>query len=161
MSFKSSFGAVEDTGGSWLGFGTLILIWIWSLVFYTPLFQILSILIFKMQRASMSFNSSFCFLNDDGGSQPGFGILILIRIWSLVSDIFMIWILALHLDFEGAKTSRPCNYSPGALDDAGGSWLGFGILILIWIWSLVFDTHMFQILALYLDFEGAKFIHVL
>ena len=30
-----------------------------------------------------------------------------------------------------------------------------------WIWSLVFDTPMFQILALYLDFEGAKNIHVL
>ena len=30
MSFKSSFGALEDAGGSWLGFGILILIWIWS-----------------------------------------------------------------------------------------------------------------------------------
>ena len=49
----------------------------------------------------------------------------------------------------------------GALEDDGGSCLEFGILILIWIWSLVFDTPMFQILALYLDFEGAKNIHVL
>ena len=49
----------------------------------------------------------------------------------------------------------------GALEDAGGSWQWFGILILIWIWSLVFDTPMIQILALYLDFEGAKNIHVL
>ena len=47
------------------------------------------------------------------------------------------------------------------LEDAGGSWLGFGILILIWIWSLAFDTPMIRILALYLDFEGAKNIHVL
>ena len=38
---------------------------------------------------------------------------------------------------------------------------GFGILILIWIWSLVFGTLIYQILALYLDFEGAKNIHVL
>merc|ERR1711954_89520 len=37
--------------------------------------------------------------------------------------------------------------------------LGFGILILIWIWSLVFDTTMIQILALYLDFKYAKSIH--
>ena len=32
MSFKSSFGALEDAGGSWLGFGILIFIWIWSWV---------------------------------------------------------------------------------------------------------------------------------
>ena len=37
--------------------------------------------------------------------------------------------------------------------------MGFGILI--WIWSLIFDTTIIQILALYLDFEGAKNIHVL
>ena len=43
---------------------------------------------------------------------------------------------------------------------AGGSGLGFGILILIQIWSLVFDTPIFQILALYVDFECAKNIHV-
>ena len=35
MSFKSSFKALEDAGGSWMGFGILILIWILSLVFYT------------------------------------------------------------------------------------------------------------------------------
>ena len=49
----------------------------------------------------------------------------------------------------------------GALEDTGGSLLGIGILILIRIWSLVFDTTMIQILALYLNFEGAKNIHVL
>ena len=38
---------------------------------------------------------------------------------------------------------------------------GFCIVILIWIWSLVFCTHIFCILALYIDFEGAKNIHVL
>ena len=48
-----------------------------------------------------------------------------------------------------------------ALEDILGYWLGFGILILILILSLVFDTLMIQILALYLDFEGAKNIHVL
>ena len=30
MSFKSSFGALQDAGGSWLGFHILILIWIGS-----------------------------------------------------------------------------------------------------------------------------------
>ena len=51
--------------------------------------------------------------------------------------------------------------SCGALEDAGGSLLRFGILILIWIWSLVFDIPKIPILALYLDFEGVKNIHVL
>ena len=35
------------------------------------------------------------------------------------------------------------------------------MLILILILLLVFDTPMIRILALYLDFEGAKNIHVL
>ena len=48
-----------------------------------------------------------------------------------------------------------------ALEEAGGFWLGFGIVKFIWIWSLVLDTPMIQNLALYLDFEGAKNIHVL
>ena len=47
-----------------------------------------------------------------------------------------------------------------ALEDTGGSSLGFGILILLWIWSLVFDTTMIRILALYVDFEDTKNIHV-
>ena len=34
-------------------------------------------------------------------------------------------------------------------------------MILICIWSLVFGTPIFLIMALYLDFEGAKNIHVL
>ena len=51
MSFKSGFGALVGAGGSWLGFGILILIWIWSLVFDTPIFQILvSILILKSKE---------------------------------------------------------------------------------------------------------------
>ena len=29
LSFKSSFGALEDAGATWLEFGILILIWIW------------------------------------------------------------------------------------------------------------------------------------
>ena len=49
----------------------------------------------------------------------------------------------------------------GALEDAEGSWLGFGIMILIWIWSLVFYATMIKILACYVDFEGAKYSHVL
>merc|ERR1711954_114252 len=54
-----------------------------------------------------------------------------------------------------------CKFSFGALEDAGGSGLGFCILIFIWIWTLVFDTATIQILALYLDFEQTKNIHAL
>ena len=39
--------------------------------------------------------------------------------------------------------------------------LGVSDLILIWIWSLVFDIPIIQILALYIDFEGEKIIYVL
>ena len=39
--------------------------------------------------------------------------------------------------------------------------LGFGILILGWIRSLVFHMTMLRILALYFDFEGSKNINVL
>merc|ERR1711954_334453 len=58
------------------------------------------------------------------------------------------------------RTSLSLKFSFGALDDTEGSRLRFGIFILIWIWSLVFGSPTFQILALYLDFEGAKNIHV-
>ena len=44
----------------------------------------------------------------------------------------------------------------GALEDVGGSCLGFDILISIWIWLLVFDTPMFQIFTPYLDCEGKE-----
>ena len=42
MSFKSWFGALLGAGGSWLEFDLLIWIWIWSLVFDTPVFLILN-----------------------------------------------------------------------------------------------------------------------
>ena len=48
----------------------------------------------------------------------------------------------------------------GALKDTVCPWLGFGILILISILTLVFAIPMFWTLALRLDFEGAKNIQV-
>ena len=79
--------------------------------------------------------------------------------WSLIHPWSKFWLSILILKMQ--RTSMSFKSSFGALEDAGGSWLGFGILILIWIWSLVFDTPMIQILALYLDFKGAKNIQVL
>ena len=61
----------------------------------------------------------------------------------------MIQILALYHYLKVQRTYMSFKSSFGALEDAGGSWLGFGILILFWIWLLVFDTTMIQILALY------------
>ena len=147
---------IEWCFGSWSWFGYVH----WS--FTHPWSEYwLSILILKVQRTSMSFKSSFKALEDAEGSWMGFGILILIWIWSLAFDIPMLGILALYLVLKVQRTYMSFKSSFGALEEAGGSWLGFGILILIWIWSLVFDTLIFQILALYLDFEGAKNIHVL
>ena len=73
----------------------------------------------------------------------------------------MIQILALFLDFEGAKNINVLEVLIWALEYDEDSRLGSTIWNLIWIFSLVFDTRMFQILSLCLDFEGAKNINVL
>ena len=44
MSFESPFGAFEDALSSWLGFGMLILVWIWSMFFDISIFVSLAIL---------------------------------------------------------------------------------------------------------------------
>ena len=79
--------------------------------------------------------------------------------WSLIHHCSKIWLSVLILNLQ--RTSMSVKSWFGALEDVGGFWLGFGILILIWIWSVVFDTTMIQFLALYLDFEFAKNIHVI
>ena len=79
----------------------------------------------------------------------GFAILKLIWIWSPVFDTPMFQILALYLDFEGAKN---INVLQVIIYGFGGCILGFGILIMIWIWSLVFDTTIIQILVLLIYF---------
>ena len=76
----------------------------------------------------------------------------------MVLALFWVWLSTLILKEQG--TSMSFKFSFGDLEDTGDSLLGFDILIRIYIWSLVFDTPMVQILALYLDFEGAKNIHV-
>ena len=79
--------------------------------------------------------------------------------WSFIHPLSKFWLSILILKVQ--RTSMSFKSSFGALEDAGGSLLGFGILILILIRLLVFDTPTIQILALYLHFEGAKNIHVL
>ena len=82
-------------------------VWMWSKVFGTPMFPILLfILIFMMQRTSMTFKSWFRALEDTRGYWLGFGNLILIQFWSLVFDTTMFQILALYLNFEDAKNNH-------------------------------------------------------
>ena len=79
--------------------------------------------------------------------------------WSLIHIWSNFWPSILILRVQ--RTSMSFKSWFGALEGAVGSWLGFVILILIQIWSMVFDTPRIQILALYLDLEGAKNIHAL
>ena len=100
-------------------------------------------------------------LDNTGGFWPGFGIIILIYILSLVFGIVILKFLSVYLNFEGTKKIHVLLV---LIWSFGGRWrflTGIGILILIWIWSLVFDTSILQILNLKLDSEGAKNIHVL
>ena len=58
MSFKSSFGALEDAGTSWLGFCIWILIWIWSVIFGTPMsnwFKLNSFIFFSLGHKRICF----------------------------------------------------------------------------------------------------------
>ena len=191
MSFKSSFGALEDAGGSWLGFGILILISIWSLVFDTLMIWILalflyfegaknihvllvliwgfggcwrcltgvwhldldwdivteswlSVFILKVQRTSMSFKYWFRDLEDAGCSWLEFGIFILVWIWSLVFHAPMFQILALILILKVQRTSMSFKSWCGALEDTGGSWLGFNIMIMTFVVFSTFDIVMIK-----------------
>ena len=102
LSFKSWFGALEDTRGSWMGFGILILIQILSLIFNTTMFLILALSLdfegtknIHILEALIRGHSRFL-------TQLGFWILILIWIRSCVFDTMLCWVLDLYLDSEGA-----------------------------------------------------------
>ena len=71
--------------------------------------------------------------------------------WSLGHLCSKFWLSILILKVR--RTSMSIKFWFVDFDEAGGSWLGFWILIRIWIWSLVFHTYMFWILALYLDLK--------
>ena len=142
-----------------------------------------------MQRTSTSCKSWDGALEDAGSSWRGFGILTLIEHghWSLTHPWSKFW---LSLDFEAAKNIHVLSVLiwgfggcwrilTGVLrldlyfDMVTGLWLGPRRMCKVpdwglgsWIWLgylllLVFDTHITWILALYLDLEGAKNIHVL
>ena len=137
MSFKFFFGTLVGPGGSWLGFGIFIFIWICPGSLDLGLWRTL-----KVPDLGLASWSWF-----------GYGH------WSLIHPFSWFWPSILILKVQ--KTSLSFKSCFGALEDAGFSWLGFCILILSWIWSMVFGTPIFQNLAHYLDVVGAKNIHVL
>ena len=206
-SFKSWFGALEYTGGSWLGLGILILIWIWPLIFDTSIFPGLALSWFwesKEHQCHLNLHLGLLGMLEvpDWGWASWFWLgyghwsfiqpwsefwlsLLILRCkeqpcslshylglwrilevpdwglaswswfgyghWSLIHQCSEFWLSILIWRWK----DHSCYLSPH-LEDSGGSWLGFGIYILICIWSLVFDTIMIQILAPYLDFEGGN-----
>ena len=79
----------------------------------------------------------------------------------MVYDTPIFRILALYLDFEGAKN---INVLYVLILGFGGCWIfliGVRHFHLGLDMVMVFDIPLIQILALYLDFECAKDIHVL
>ena len=110
----------------------------------------LSILILKVLRTFKSFMSYFGALEDIKVPDWGFSL------WSwfgygpqslTTDDPKFGSILVLKVQ----RTSMSFKSWFVALEDAGDSWLGFSILVLIWIWSLDFDKLMFRSLALNID----------
>ena len=97
-------------------------------------------------------------LEDPDGSFTSWSLFGYDR-WSLIYPHYKDWLSIFILKVQRTYTSFKSWF--GALEDAGDSWLVFGNFTLIWIWLLVFGTLIFRILSLYLDFEGAKNIHVL
>ena len=132
MSFQSWFGDLEDARGFWLGFGHLILIWIWSLFFDKPMVQMLALYLYlKSVKTSMSFKSLSRGLEYAGGSWLGYGILILIWICSLLFDTpLKFWLSILILKVQ--RTSM--YYRPWfwALENDLGSWMGFDMVTGLW-----------------------------
>ena len=90
-----------------------------------------------------------------------FCILIKKQICKMVFYALILWLLAVYIDLKMQRTFMSIRSWFGAFEDASGSWQWFGILILIWTWSLFFNKPKFHILFLYLYFVGAKNIHVI
>ena len=162
MSFDFQCWALEDAGGSWLGFE--ILIWFW--------YNHLSLIQLCSKFGSLSWiwrcKEHPCNLSPDFGywwglEVPDGGFAFLYSFWychwSLIQQYSNIWLSIFNLKVQRTFTSFKSRF--GDLVKAGDSWLEFSIFIFIWIWSWVFGTIMFKILPLYLHFEGEKNIHVL
>ena len=74
----------------------------------------------------------------------------------LVFEKAVIKITAVYIDFEGAEHKYILQILIGALKVTGDSWLGFGIMIMIWEYFLKFNLPLIKIFAFLFDFESAK-----
>ena len=79
--------------------------------------------------------------------------------WFFIQPCFKFWLSILIFNWK--RTSMSFKSWFRALMGTECSWLGFCTLILIWIWSLVFDSPIFLILVFYVHFGDAKNIYVL
>ena len=79
--------------------------------------------------------------------------------WSLVHPYSKFGLSILILKVQ--RTSMSFKSWSGALEDAGGSWLGFGNLDLDLDMVTALYTAKLKFFSLFLDFEGTKNIHVL
>ena len=146
MSLKCWFGAFKDAGGSWLWFGILnfdldMFIGLW----YTPVPKFGFLSGFWWCRENLVIEVLIWGLGGCCRLLTLVWYLNLAWIWSLVLGRPMFQILALYLDFQGAKTSMVFESQFESFEDSGGFWLGFGILIMIWTWSgiLLWSSIMF------------------
>ena len=147
MSFKSWFWALEDTGGSWLGFVILLLIWIWSLVFGTAIIRILALYLdFEGSKNNYVIPPMICDFTEcwrplNGVWHLDLDLYIVTCLWythvPLVHTYSKFWLSILSLKVQ--RTSMSFKSSFGTLEDAGGPWMGFGIFS--WsgygLWSLI------------------------
>ena len=161
MSFKSWFGVLENAEDSWLRFGILILIWICSLVSDIPLFWILALLswFWRWHPCPLSPYFRFSWMLEDPdwvlGSWSWFGY----GHWSYINLVPNFG----SLSWFWRRKDHSCPSSPDL-----GLWRMLEVTdwgLWSWYWFvtclMVFDTPIFQILALYLGLGGAKNIHVL
>ena len=136
ISFKSWFGALEDAGVPDWGFAS------WSCFRYGH---------WSLMHPWSKFISLYWFWRFNEHPcpwSPHFGLWRTLEVpdwgsaslswfgyghWSLIYPWSECWLSILILKVQ--RTSMSFKSPFGALEDAGGSWLGFGILILMWIWS--------------------------
>ena len=64
------------------------------------------------------------------------------------------------MDIESAKNIHFYKLWVWALEEGKGSWFGFHILIMIWIWFLSFDKTLVQIFVVLIDIEWVNTIYI-
>ena len=148
--FKVLVGVVEHAGDCWLGLFVLIMIHIGFLAFDKTKFP------HWIKRYEEPLHNKIL------GSSCGGRWRFLIWNWhhdydlDMVLDLCLTHVLNLSF-FRNLVFERLVVF----VEDSCDSWLGFGILIMIWKGILTFERPMFGILSSYIEFNGASYIEVL